>query len=85
MRKNCVKTFQATINVIGVSLILLMSVATAVAAGEPVAKPSPVDNALQLLAIELFFLLVGLFVIAVLGYLIWESWRKKKEKRKTGK
>lgn len=51
----------------------------------PSAQAASEDNALQLLAIELFFLLIGLFVIAVLGYLIWESRRKKKEKEKQGK
>jgi uncharacterized membrane protein YobD (UPF0266 family) len=44
-----------------------------------------VDNALQLLAIELFFLLIGLFIVAVIGYLIWESWLMKKKKGKTRK
>jgi MFS-type transporter involved in bile tolerance (Atg22 family) len=79
------KTNRLTAFLIAASLIFLMSVTTVVAYGESVAQPSPVDNALQLLAIELFFLLVGLFVVAVLGYLIWESWRRKKEKGKKTK
>jgi hypothetical protein len=85
MGKSCVKRFRAIVRAMAASLIFLMSAATVVAAGEPVGQPSPVDNALQLLAIELFFLLVGLFVLAVLGYLIWESWHRKKMKGKTGK
>jgi hypothetical protein len=72
------KTFRGIVCVMAASLIFLISATTAAAASEPVAQPSPVDNALQLLAIELFFLLVGLFVLAVLGYLLWESRHKKK-------
>jgi heme/copper-type cytochrome/quinol oxidase subunit 2 len=85
MGKSHVTTLRVTICMIAALLFLLMATATNVAAGEPAAQPASDDNALQLLAIELFFLLVGLFVIVVLGYLIWESWRKKKEKGKTGK
>jgi hypothetical protein len=43
------------------------------------AQPSTDDNALELLVIELFFLLVGLVVLAILGYLLWQSGRKKKK------
>ncbi|HEY3273622.1 MAG TPA: hypothetical protein VGJ92_07675 [Methanocella sp.] len=79
------KILRATISVIAASLIFLMSVATVSAADEPVGRLSPADNALQLLAIETFFLLIGLFIVAVIGYLIWESWLMKKKKGKTRK
>lgn len=44
------------------------------------AQPSTDDNALELLVIELFFLLVGLVVLAILVYLLWLSRRNKKIK-----
>jgi hypothetical protein len=67
------------------SLISLMAAAQVIATGGHDVQPSSRDNALQLLAIELFFLLIGLLVVAFLGYLIWESWRKKKEREKAKK
>jgi hypothetical protein len=85
MRKISLKRFPGTVCVLAATLIFLMSVPPVLAASEPLAQPSPVDNALQLLVIELFFLLIGLLVLAVLGYFIWDSWRKKKEKGKSGK
>ncbi len=42
--------------------------------------PVPDDNAMQLLVIELFFLAIGLMVAAVLVFLIWQSWREKRDK-----
>jgi heme/copper-type cytochrome/quinol oxidase subunit 2 len=62
--------------------VLLAREVPGVMAVTPSAQAASEDNALQLLAIELFFLLIGLFVIAVLGYLIWESLQKKREKEK---
>jgi NhaP-type Na+/H+ or K+/H+ antiporter len=63
-------------------LIFIIAAAAVVIAGEPTAQPAPVDNALELLVIELFFLLVGLLVAAILAYLIWQSWRNKKNKER---
>ena len=64
-----------------ITLILLAAAAAANArAAGPTAQSAANDDTLRLLVIELFFLLVGLAVAAFLGYLVWQSWRRKKKK-----
>ena len=68
------------------ALLLLSAMAvTNVQACMLAAQPSNEDNALELLVIELFFLLVGLVVLAILGYLLWQSRRSKKKAKEKGK
>ena len=62
------------------AIILSVAVFANVGSAMAAVTPSAGDNALQLLVIELFFLLVGLAVIAFVGFLIWQSWRQKKKK-----
>jgi heme/copper-type cytochrome/quinol oxidase subunit 2 len=49
------------------------------------AQPATDNNALELLVIELFFLFVGLVVLAFLVYLLWQSRRNKKKAKEKGK
>lgn len=76
------KSIRVTACFVTTMLIFIIAAAAVVIAGEPAAQPAPVDNALELLVIELFFLLVGLLVAAILAYLIWQSWRNKKNKER---
>jgi hypothetical protein len=73
---------RATIYALTALFFLLAMTVGAAGAGTPVAQASTDDDALQLLVIELFFLLVGLLIAAFLGYLVWQSWRKKKASEK---
>lgn len=70
---------RATIYLSMALLFLVAMTITNVEACMIAAQPSTDDNALELLVIELFFLLVGLVVLAILGYLLWQSWRNKKK------
>ena len=72
---------------VAVTLFLSATLMFAVA-GAPSPQPAPADATLEekLFIVELFFLLVGLAVVAAMCILLWLSWRRKRLKSKdTGK
>jgi heme/copper-type cytochrome/quinol oxidase subunit 2 len=83
--ENDMTKLRATIYLSMALLFLLAMTVPDVRAHMLAAQPSTDDNALELLVIELFFLLVGLVVLAILVYLLWQSRRNKKKAKEKGK
>ena len=81
MAKDDKKTglFRAGACMLIASVFLFIAAMADVAADMPAAaQPTPADGALKAIVIELFFLFVGLLVVAALGFLIWRARRKKR-------
>jgi hypothetical protein len=80
MNERDMTILRATIFLSMTLIFLSVMMVTNVEACLLAAQPPTDDHALQLLVIELFFLLVGLVILAILGYLLWQSWHRRKKK-----